>query len=405
MQLANYALPLVTLPYLVRVLGVENFGKMAFAQAFIAFFIIITDYGFNLSATRAISQSHGDINKISSIVCSVMLIKAVLMMLGFVLMLTLVLAIPSWRSDWQLFVAVYLSVAGSALFPIWLFQGMERMLHILLTNLAARTITLIAIFIFVQESTDLVIAAGIQSSGLLITGIISWLLIPQIIRLNWKWPGSQAIRNTLKDGWHVFIATGGASLFNNSNIFILGIFTSPTVVGLFAAAEKLVKAVVGLNAPITQATYPHTAKLQSISTDKMFTFVSKLAKYQVSFMATASLFLFLLAEPLTIIILGEEYRSSIVFIQILALLPLLTAISDILGNQIMLNTGLQREFANTFILSGTINIILMIASIPAFGAAGAAFSILVTEVVLMTLRTKSLHQSKSLQRLIRKIYA
>ncbi|MGE4530474.1 MAG: flippase [Acidithiobacillus sp.] len=396
LQGANYILPLITLPYLVRVLGPENFGRIAFAQAFIQYFVILTDYGFNLSATRAVALVRDDPEKLSRLFSAVMFVKAALMLFGFMAMLFLIWLVPAFSQNWLLYVLVYLTVVGNVLFPVWLFQGLERMRQITLFTILARTLVVIAIFAFVHQQSDYNLAAALQASGMVIAGLLAIIFIPSVVRLRLHWPGLAQLRHVMVDGWHVFLSTGGSSLFNNSNVFILGVFTGPAIVGQFAAAEKLVKAFVGLNAPITQAAYPYTARLQLISTKKMLIFISKLAKYQVGMMIFSSFVLFVLAEPLTILIFGEEFEPSILFIKILAFLPALTAVSDILGNQIMLNTGLQRQFSKTFIISGLMNLILMITTIPLFGAIGAAFSILFTEILLLILRAVSIQKSKTL---------
>ncbi|MEJ2630544.1 MAG: oligosaccharide flippase family protein [Acidihalobacter sp.] len=108
LQGANYVLPLITVPYLVRVLGPENFGRIAFAQAFIQYFVVLTDYGFNLSATRAVALVRDDPAKLSSLFSAVMIVKAALMTIGFGAMLLIVWLVPSFAQDWPLYVLVYL---------------------------------------------------------------------------------------------------------------------------------------------------------------------------------------------------------------------------------------------------------------------------------------------------------
>ncbi|OFC60712.1 hypothetical protein BAE30_07405 [Acidithiobacillus caldus] len=118
LQEANYALPLVTLPYLVQVLGPEKFGLIAFAQAFIQYFVVATDYGFNLSATRDVAVHRDEPQKLGEITGAVMTIKIVLPMAGAVVLAFSVLLIPTFRQYWPLYRVVYLTVAGAALLPI-----------------------------------------------------------------------------------------------------------------------------------------------------------------------------------------------------------------------------------------------------------------------------------------------
>ena len=125
-QFSSYVMPVITLPYLSRVLSPEKFGLIAYAQAFMWYFITLTDYGFNLSATRQIAVHQEDTEEVSRIFSTVMVCKVLLTLLGLTILMTTVLAIPKLRPDWLLFLLAFLSVVGNCLFPLWLFQGLQK---------------------------------------------------------------------------------------------------------------------------------------------------------------------------------------------------------------------------------------------------------------------------------------
>ena len=118
LQAANYILPLITIPYLVRVLGPEKFGLVSFAQAFIQYFVFLTDYGFNLSAVRKVSIYREDAKKISQIFSSVFVIKFLLCILSFSILASLVFSVDKFRSDWELYFVTFGMVVGNLLLPI-----------------------------------------------------------------------------------------------------------------------------------------------------------------------------------------------------------------------------------------------------------------------------------------------
>ena len=143
LQGAAYLLPLIAIPYLVRVLGPTAYGRIAFAQAFVQYFVLLTDYGFNLSATRSIALTKGDRRALSRIFSSVIAAKLCLAAVGWCVLELACLFSPDLARHHALFVVCYLAVLGNALFPVWLFQGIERMGYITAFSIAARSVTVL----------------------------------------------------------------------------------------------------------------------------------------------------------------------------------------------------------------------------------------------------------------------
>src|SRR5208283_4678208 len=103
LQVVTYFFPIIILPYLVRIIGPEKFGLIAFAQAFVQYFMILTDYGFNYTATRKISLCHDKKNEICSIFSSVMTVKFILTLISFVILLIIINLVPRFKNDWLIF--------------------------------------------------------------------------------------------------------------------------------------------------------------------------------------------------------------------------------------------------------------------------------------------------------------
>jgi PST family polysaccharide transporter len=125
LQGVNYVLPVVVLlPYLVRVLGTEQIGLIFLAQALMQYFVVLTDYDFNLTASRDIAMYKEDSLKVRQIFSTVIFIKLSLMLLSFLLLIVMVFSIPRVRADWPVYLVSFLSVAGTVLLPVWFFQGL-----------------------------------------------------------------------------------------------------------------------------------------------------------------------------------------------------------------------------------------------------------------------------------------
>lgn len=400
LQGANYLVTLITLPYLVRVLGPENFGRVAFAQAFIQYFVVMTDYGFNLSATRSVALVRDEPEKLSQLFSAVIIVKAGLMTLGFVLMLLIVWLVPGFAEDWSLYVLVYLMVLGSVLFPVWLFQGLERMRHITVFTILAHMLTVSAIFAFVHHQADYRLAAALQASGMVIAGLLALAVIPRTFSVRLTWPGLAQLKTVLADGWHVFLSTAAISLYTSSNVFLLGLLSNPTAVGYFSAAEKIIKAAQGLVGPVSQAVYPHVAALSASSREAALVFIGKLLRYQGVATLLLSLGLFALAEPVVDLVLGSGFQASVHLVQWMAALPFIIGLSNVFGIQTMLNFEMKQTFSRIVIASGLINIMLILPLAHWLGAQGAAISVLLTEIIVTSLMTLALARSGMLRKIL-----
>ncbi len=301
LQGANYILPLLTLPYLVRVLGVEYFGLLAFATAMIAYFNIITDYGFNLTATREISIHRDDKDKVLEIFSSIMSIKFILMIFSFILMTILVFSFEKFSQNWEVYFLTFGTVIGQVLFPVWFFQGMERMKYITYLNILAKSIFTVAIFVFIQEQSDFWIVPLLTSIGFIIAGIWSLVLLKKEFEIKFVFQKIETLKYYLVDGWHVFLSRIYVSLYTTTNVILLGLFTNNTAVGYYSIAEKIVVAIGGLFEPANQTIYPYLAKKYK---ENFTQFTLMLKKISIIFLGIS----------FSLVLISQYFKEEIVYL-------------------------------------------------------------------------------------------
>ncbi|MDD5015066.1 MAG: flippase [Atribacterota bacterium] len=379
LQGANYLLPLITLPYLVRVLGPEKYGLVAFAQAFIYYFIILTDYGFNLSATREISINRNKHEKVSEIFSSVMIIKLALMLVSFILMYTVVYTIGKFRKDFLVYVLTFGMVVGNVIFPVWFFQGIEKMKYITFLNILARLIFTVCIFIFIKKSTDYIYVPLINSMGYLVAGVSSLFLISKNFKVKFRLPNSVSIRHELREGWHIFISTIAISMYTTSNTFILGLFTNNTIVAYYSAAEKIVKAIQGLWSPVSRTLYPYFSRLCSENKKKAIIYLKKALIFTTILTFFISLGGYFFSTIIIKMLLGEKYIPSIIIFKILIFIVFAVGVNNILGIQGLVAFGYAKEFSKIVSLLGLLHLILIFILIPLFGYLIPAIITVITE--------------------------
>lgn len=379
-QILNYLIPFFTLPYLVRILGPEKYGLINFATAFTGYFTILTDYGFNLTATQEISINRNDKQKVSEIFSSVITIKMILFTVSTIIFLIVVYSFYQFKENLILFFITFLSVFGTALFPLWFFMGIEKMRYILNINLSVRIVFTILIFILIKTENDYLKLALLNTITQVLIGLIGFVFVLNKFEISYSIPSLNQIRMQLKNGLNIFLSTISINLYTTSNTFILGLFAPLNVVGYFVAADKIRMAIQGIVSSVSQSIFPYVNKLLNESYELFISFNKKL--FLIAFLSGTliSIFLFLFAKPIVEFILGNEYQPSIILLKIMAWLPLIIFLSNVLGIQTMLPMKKHKSFAIILFIAAVINLILSFILVPIYYEIGTVISVLITEV-------------------------
>lgn len=379
-QLVNYILPLLTVPYLVRILKPDYYGLIAFSTATITYFIMLTDYGFNLSATRQISIHRKNLKKVNEIFSATIFIQAALLLVSFILLSGLVFTFEIFSKNWELYYISFGMVIGHFLFPAWLFQGLEKMKYITIINVITKTTLTLLVFIVVKQQKDYLLIPVLTSLSFIISGIFSLVIAKYYFHISFFWPKKIVVLSQLKKGWFIFSSNLSVSLFTTSTTFILGIFTDNQSVGLFAAADKIITAIKGLNAPISQSIYPVISKKIVENKREGISFILKFGKIIIFSNLLFSVLLFILAKPICTYILGDGYQESIHLLRIMAFLPLIIVTSNLCAIQGLYNLGKAYLVSKYLIIIGISHLVLIFLLIPQFGVYGAATSVVITEI-------------------------
>lgn len=379
----------------MRVLGPAKYGLVAFAQALIMYFVMFTDYGFQLTATRALSVARDDKEKVSRIFSTVMTIKVCFMLVSFAAVLSIVYFIPKFRQDALLYIFAFGMVAGDVLFPVWFFQGMERMKFIAAINLLARALFVLAIFLFIRAEKDYIYAPLITSAGVIIAGVVSiWMAFTRF-NIKFIFPTAGEIARQVKEGWNVFISMLSISLITTSNTFILGFFAPLEAVGFYSAAEKIILIANKAFNPVLVAVYPHIAKTASEARDIAILKLRKLFVLVMTSSFAAFALIFVFSGAITAVVLGPKFGPTAEVLRILSPLAFIVPVAYIFANLGLLPFKLDRYFARIYIFGGILNVTLLLILLKYFnaGAAGAAVSVLITQIAITTLMYAALRRN------------
>jgi polysaccharide transporter, PST family len=396
LQLLNYAVPLATVPYLVRVLGSSYFGLLSFAQALIIYFDVVADYGFNLSATRAVAAHRQDPEVLARIFWRTLAARTALMLASAVVLAVLVAAIPRLRETPFLYAAAFLTVVGTVTCPVWFFQGIEQMKFLTMAQSSARLLTVPALMMFVRQPDHYLRAAVIQGavpivSSLLLTPVL-WRKVPRGPFL----PQLGEIPAALREGWHVFIVNTSMVINASTTIVMLGLVAGNTAVGYYSAADKIVRAVSSMLTPVTQALYPHLNSLRAHSPEMAYRLMRRSYGWIILLAGAASVATFLLAAPVGRLLWGDAFIPSIAILRCLSPLPFLFALVNILGTQTMLVFEMDTQASRILLLTAAANIPLAAGLSVPMGALGAAASAVATALLTTLALAWSLRRQRGL---------
>jgi polysaccharide transporter, PST family len=372
LQALNYVVPLVTVPYLVRVLGPAHFGLIAFAQALIIYFDLLTNYGFSFSATRTVACCRENPGAVAKIFWRTTYAKTAMMLLSAAILGMLVVAVPRFRATPWLYCAAFLTVVGTVTFPVWFFQGIEQMRFITLAQASARLLSIPALLMVVRSPADYVYAAAIQGGVPLLASII---LAPALLRRVPTGPPRPSASDTwaaLREGWHPFVAQTGLVINSSTTTVVLGLVAGNNEVGYYGAADKVIKAVTSLLAPVAQALYPHLNALKVRSRSLTFGLMRTAFAWVGVLALAASLATLFLARPAGLLLWGSGFYPSIVVLRCLAPLPVLFALINIMGVQTMLVLEMDSVLSRILFAGVVLNAGLAAVLSAMFGAVGAA---------------------------------
>lgn len=386
LQGSLYIVPLITFPYLVRVLGIETFGLLAFATATIAFFRGVVEYGFNLTATKQITDHHHDTTKISEIFSSVLIAKFLLSIACLFILFLLTLSFEIFAQNKELFFITFLIIFGDMLFPVWFFQGIENMKLITYLQIAYKTLFVALILLFVHHQDDFLLVPLLDSVGSILIGIFSLYYVKRKYAIKISLVNVNAIITQLNDGFHVFLSRITVILYTSLNTFVLGLMTNNALVGIYAIAEKIYMAMRGLLNPFVQAIFPYLVKKYKENKIEYYKTVRTINIWYALTLAIFSLGTYIFCDYLFYLISGKYNLQGSDILQIFAI-ALMFAIGTLYSNLLVVKNQSYLLSKITFI-SMLFNIIFIVPVIYAYNIYGLAYLFLVVQIIQSLLQLK-----------------
>ncbi|MEW5179962.1 O160 family O-antigen flippase, partial [Escherichia coli] len=345
MQAVNYIAPLVLVPYLTRILGVEKYGVLGLAITVSQYLILLTDFGFNFTASRKIAQFKDSKVRVSQIFWTIISAKFLMMIVSFGLIVPFVVFSEKLNPlKWEIFL-VSLSVVASVIIPSWLFQGLEKVTVFSGINIFSKILIVPLVFIFVKSKEDLLIACLLQGGVQVFSGIISILYVKYNKIISFKVVRPKLIFIYLKESLSVFLGNLSISLYTLSTPLVLALMGTTYQVGLYSATDRIRGAAIGIFIVVGYAIFPRVSYLFKKNPLEANVLLKKIIFIFSILGCLGGVLVYSIADEIVLVAFGNQYLDSAILLKIMAPMFLLIPLSIIMANYLLLPNGFKKEYA------------------------------------------------------------
>ncbi len=377
LQWFNYLIPLLILPYLVRTIGTKMFGLVMFAQAVATIFTLITDFGFSITGTRALSILKKNRTMKGELFFGVMSIKFALIILLLFFLFALTSTSDKFSQNKLIYYYSFGVTIGMTIFPSWFFHGIQNMKVITIVNAVSRTLFAGLVFMFITKPEDFLLVPLFNSASYIITGLFGLFYALKFLKI--KVPSIIFIFNLVNESFKLFLSNLSTSLYSSFNILIIGLLTNDTLTGVYASFEKIILALKNIYTPIYQAVFPwlSTQTDQKRIIKKMSRIVFLLGLFGVVALITFS-------EEILILMFNDEIILSYkILFQAIAPILFLAGLS-MLYNYLYLSATKKYDLRLKILgYTGLIGILISTILTFYFDIYGVVFSVVFCEIILL----------------------
>lgn len=353
LQVFNMLVPLFTYPYLIRVLGKETYGLVIYAQVIASYLVILVNFGFNTYATKEISIQRNNKEKLNEIVNSIFILKGVFFFISLFILALIIQFLPEASNHKLLFILSMWLCLYDVIFPVWYFQGIEKMKYITLLTLISRSIFIILIFILIKKPEHYLWVPMIHGIGAITSGIIAIIFIYRKEKIIIVIPSFTKIVKYFMYSINFFISEISVKIFASSNKLIIGSFLGLTELAYYDLADRIVAIFRGIPLSIIRSTiYPRVAKTKDLNLLRKTTII-------MSIYAFLAVILINVLAPFIISILGgKEMLPSLNIVRLFSIIIFTSHLSNYYITVGLWSFGYEKVFRNLMIYSSVIFLII-----------------------------------------------
>lgn len=373
--------PLITFPYVCRVIEADGIGQINFFQSIISYISLFTCLGIPMYAIREIARDRSDVVKMNRTAMEILLLHSMLTLVGYAIVAILCLTVPQIQVNIPLFLILSLTIFFTAIGCEWFYQGIEDFKYITIRGLIIKTVSVVLLFIFVKSKTDLLYYGCYTVFGVLGGNIFNFFRLRKYIHRENIIFSELHIKRHVKPVLKVFSFSVVTSIYLQLNTVLLGFLKNALAVGYFAAATKVMQMLLTMSVCLGSVMMPRASHLIAENKEDEFNrLIQKSYDFTLAIALPITIGLIFCAPSLITALCGVKFEHSILPSQIIAPIILMVAISNVFGIQVLFPKGKINIVTLSCGIGAVADLILNLCLIPFFSYIGTSIAYLGAEV-------------------------
>lgn len=351
LEILGLALPIVTYPYLFRTIGAERYGVIVYAQAIVAYIVIVVNFGYNVSATRRVSENRNNITKLKQIYTSVVFSKSIIFLFSCILFFA-ILYFTNYKYSFVVVALLGLCVQ-EVLFPTWMYQGLEKMKFITIITFASKCSFVVLMFLLIHNEDDYIYVPFLYSFGGIITSLFSMIVLYKQFGISFVKISKSQIKGDFKESFPFFASRLSSVVMERSNVLVIGMFFSYEMVSIYDLCTKIVSVLKTPFSLVSQVVYPHVAK------DKNMTIIIKLIRPLLVLGVSIALVIMLLSKYIVLFFGGDALLPACPILSMMVWYVPIVCFSYLFGASVLVVKGYAKEYNLSVVYSVVLYLLLM----------------------------------------------
>ncbi len=382
LTVSSFIFPLITFPYISRVLQPDGIGKVSFAISFVSYFTMISQLGIPTYGIREAAKVRDDREKLTRVTHELLFINLMMSLISYAILISLIIFLPKLAEDRFLYVVASTSIILDAIGTEWLYKGLEQYTYITVRSILFKVVSILAMFLMIHDPSDYVLYAGISVFAGSAAGIINFINVRKHIDLR---PLKEyGIKKHLKPAFVFFAMSCATTIYLNLDTVMLGFMKDDREVGYYYTSVKIKSVLVSLITSLGAVLLPRVSYyIEQGETDKFREICVKAFRFVVAAAIPTMVYFILFAGETVLFISGNSYVPTILPMRIIMPTLLFIGLTNIIGIQIFIPFGQESRVLVSEIAGAVVDIVINLLLIPQYGAAGAAVGTVIAEAVVL----------------------